>query len=44
MNMTELNLALAVFAAAALLGAPIAAAITGAFTTGLLIGRHRAPR
>ncbi len=43
MNMTELNLALGVFGAAAPLDGPIAAAIAGAFTAGLLIGRQRPP-
>lgn len=44
MDKTDINLALSVFGAAALLGGPVAAAIVAAFTIGLLIGRHRAPR
>ena len=44
MDKTDINLALGIFGAAALLGGPIAAAIAAAFTVGLLIRRHRAPR
>ena len=40
MNIHEIGLALSVFSAAAVLGSPIAAAITAAFVIGLLLGRN----